>query len=77
LQVNNGCVELEIPVANYAIGAAETMATWYYTLQNLPSSYPPAGSWITVNGQLNVGSNAASNGAACPVNYINVTSVTQ
>ena len=77
LQNNNGCVELVIPVTNYAIGAGETSATWYYTMQNLPASYPPVGSWVTVNGQLNVGRNTGSNGAACPGNYINVSSLTQ
>ena len=77
LQNNNGCVEIVVPVTNYAIGVDETIATRYYTLQNLPSSVPPIGSWVTVNGQLNQGHNTASNGAACPGNYINVASITQ
>ena len=77
LQNSNGCVELVVPVANYALGASETMATRYYTLYGLPSSGPAIGSWVTVNGQLKQGPNTASNDAACPGNYINVTSIIQ
>ena len=77
LQNSNGCVELVVPVANYAIGAGDTMATRYYTLHSIPSSGPAIGSWVTVNGQLKQGPNTAPNGAACPGNYINVTSITQ
>src|SRR5208337_3531268 len=70
-----GCVELVIPI--YAlIGGAVYQ---YYTLHNLPQSYPTVGSWVTVTGQLHQGLNTAPNpiGLACPGNYINVTSITQ
>ena len=71
----SGCVELVIPI--YAlIGGAVYQ---YYTLHNLPQSYPAVGSWVTVTGQLHQGLNTAPNqpALACPGNYINVTSITQ
>jgi hypothetical protein len=74
-QNSNGCIELVVPIfSGYSF---ESPAYQYYTLQNLPSSHPPAGTWVTVNGQLNQGYNMPSNGPACPGNYINVTSISQ
>ncbi|MGA2784356.1 MAG: hypothetical protein ABSF09_06635 [Candidatus Bathyarchaeia archaeon] len=74
-QNNSGCVELVVPVANYASGVGSTTATQYYTLHNLPASYPSIGSWVKVAGQLYMGNNTSSNGTACPGNYINVSSI--
>ncbi len=48
----------------------------YYTLQHTPSNLPAMGTWVTVTGQLHQGSNTSPTGAACPGNYINVTSLT-
>jgi len=72
-QAQNGCTVMVIPVANPYY--AESNTYQYYTLHNLPSNTPTNGSWATVTGQLYNGSNTASNGAACPGNYINVSSV--
>ncbi|MGA2783245.1 MAG: hypothetical protein ABSF09_00915 [Candidatus Bathyarchaeia archaeon] len=68
-----GCIEVVIPIYS-PLGL---LSYQYYTLHNLPASYPPIGSRIIVTGQLNQGFNAAPNGAACPGNYINVTSISQ
>ena len=73
LQNANGCVTLGFLVSS-SIGL---ISTQYYTLQNLPSSYPPVGSWVIVTGQLHQGPNFSPSGAACPGNYINVTSITE
>ena len=71
-QPQNGCVELEVPV-NSPVAA---QVYQYYTLNNLPASYPPLGSWVTVTGTIYQGSSAsASYNAACPGNYINVSSI--
>ena len=69
-----GCVELVIPI-NAVFGGTVYQ---YYTLQNLPRSYPAVGSWVTVTGELHQGINTAPNqpSLACPGNYINVTSIT-
>ena len=69
----NGCVEIVVGVYS-PLGL---LSYQYYTLRNLPSSYPSIGSWVTVRGQLNQGYNTNSYGVACPGNYINVTSITQ
>lgn len=67
----NGCVELAISVySTYGFVSYQ-----YYTLQKLPASYPAIGSMVTVTGQLYQGSNFAPNGAGCPGNYINVSSI--
>ena len=73
----NGCVLLGFLVGNGFGNNIVTTATQYYTLQNLPSSYPPIGSWVTVTGQLHQGPNTGPTGAACPGNYITVTSIAQ
>ena len=66
----SGCTMLVVTVSSpYGI-----LSNQYYTLHNLPSSYT-IGAWVTVTGQLYQGSNYAPNGAACPGNYINVTSM--
>ena len=72
-QAQNGCTVLVIPVANPYY--AESLAYQYYTLHNLPSSAPSNGSWVSVSGQLFQGANTSSNGASCPGNYINVSSI--
>ena len=75
-QNSDGCVELVVPVADYAVGAGfPTSATQYYTLHNLPSTYPPIGSWVTIKGQLNLVAPNTINGVACPGNYINVNAI--
>jgi len=72
-QASNGCTVLVIPVANPYY--SESFAYQYYTLHNLPSTAPSSGTWTSVTGQLYQGSNTSSSGAACPGNYINVTSI--
>jgi len=72
-QAPNGCTELVVPIQNAYI--QESTSYQFYTLHNLPSNVPSSGSWITVSGQMNNGANTASNGAACPGNYINVSSI--
>jgi hypothetical protein len=69
----NGCIELAIPYTNPYL--LESTAYQFYTLRNTPSALPPAGSWITVTGQLGLGYTPGSNGASCPGNYINVSSI--
>jgi len=71
-QDTSGCVELAVTVSSYY----GLLSYQYYTLHNLPSSYT-IGAWATVTGQLHQGYNYAPNGAACPGNYINVTSISQ
>ena len=68
----NGCVELVIQIVN---PYSYTSAQQYYTLHNL-SSTPPSGTLVTVQGQMYQGYNTSSIGAACPGNYINVSSIT-
>ena len=71
-QNSNGCVLLAVQVDN----GFTSQVYQYYTLQNLPSTYPPPGTWVTVNGQLYQAYNASPS-AACPASYINVTSISQ
>lgn len=69
----SGCVVLSIPIDNgYWF---ETRVYQYYTLQNLPANYQNIGGWVTVMGQMNQGYNASPTGAACPGNYIIVSSI--
>jgi len=71
----SGCTELVVPITNpYYL---ESPVYQYYTLHNLPSTFPPMGSWVTVTGQVYQGYSAGPSGAACPLNYINITSITQ
>ena len=77
LQSANGCVILGFLVGNGIQNNIVTTATQYYTLQNLPSTYPPLGSWVMVTGQLHQGPNSSPSGGACPGNYITVTSIAQ
>jgi len=74
----NGCTVLAFLVGNWVNdpGNIVTTATQYYSLQNLPPSIPPIGSWVTVTGQLYQGPNHSPTGASCPGNYINVASIT-
>ena len=78
LQSPGGCMILGFHVGNWVNDPTNivTTATQYYALHNLPGSYPPVGSWVIVSGQLYNGVNFSSTGAACPGNYINVTSIT-
>jgi len=71
-QAQNGCTVLVIPVVNPYY--AENVAFQYYTLHNLPNGTATNGSWAQVSGDLFQGANTSSSGAACPGNYINVTS---
>jgi hypothetical protein len=69
-QDQNGCIELAVPTIT------NTQPLYnHYTLHNLNSTHPPIGSWVVVKGQLFQGSNSAANGAACPSNYINVSTI--
>lgn len=70
---DNGCIQLAIPYTNPDL--LESTAYQFYTLRNVPSALPPAGSWVTVTGQLGQGYTPGSNGAACPADYINVSAV--
>jgi len=72
-QAPSGCTELVVPIQNAYI--QESTSYQFYTLHNLPSNTPSGGTWISVSGQIFQGSNTASNGAACPGNYINVSSL--
>jgi hypothetical protein len=67
----SSCVILVIPVYS-SIGL---LSYQYYTLQKLPSTFPPIGTWVSVTGELNQGNNYSSTGAGCPGNYINVASI--
>ena len=69
----DGCIQLAIPYTNPDI--LESTAYQFYTLRNVPSVLPSAGTWITVTGQLGVGFSSGSNGGACPGNYIIVSTV--
>ena len=72
-QDQNGCVELSVPLYS-PYNTAQIYQ--YYTLYNLPASYPPYGSWVTVTGQVYAGSNPGFlYGTTCPGNSINVTSI--
>lgn len=71
-QASNGCTVLVIPIWNPAI--QESYVYQYYTLHNQSTTYPNW-TWVTVNGQLSQGTNTSSTGAACPGNYINVSSI--
>lgn len=73
-QASNGCIVLAIPIDNAYY--AESRVYQYYTLKQLPSSYHPNWTWITVTGQLYQGYNYGPNGASCPGNYIIVSTVT-
>ena len=69
----DGCIQLAIPYTNPDL--LESTAYQFYTLRNAPSNLPSPGTWITVSGQLGQGYTPATNGGACPGNYINVSSV--
>jgi hypothetical protein len=73
----NSCFELVIPIPVLGSrGAVYSQYSQYYTLQQLPASYPAIGTWVSVTGQLHQGPNFSSTGASCPGNYINVNSIT-
>ena len=70
---DDGCIQLAIPYANPYL--LESIAYQFYTLRNVPPTLPPAGSWVTVTGEPGQGYTPGSSGAACPANYINVSTV--
>jgi len=70
---DDGCIQLAIPYTNPDL--LESTAYQYYTLRNAPSILPSAGTWLTVTGQLGQGYNLGLNGAACPSNYVVVSSI--
>jgi len=72
-QAQNGCNVLVIPIANAYYSESYTFQ--YYTLHNLPANAPSNGSWVQVTGSLYQGANSSTNGASCPGNYINVSSI--
>jgi hypothetical protein len=75
-QADNGCTLLAIYTANNPYPSYATTGVYeYFTLHNLPSIAPSTGSYVTVTGQLYQGYNTASNGASCPTDYINVSSI--
>ena len=75
-EASNGCTLLVVPTTNNPYPSyATTYVYEYFTLHNLPANTPSNGAWITVNGQLYQGYNAASGGASCPENYILVSSI--
>jgi len=72
----NGCSELVVPIN----GPYSQQVYQYYTLTNMPSSSAhTSGAWVTVTGQLSLneggGASQNPNGAACPGNSINVSSM--
>ena len=69
----NGCTAIAVPYTNPYL--LESTAYQFYTLRNVTSTLPPAGSWVTVTGKLGQGYTPGLNGAACPGNYITVSSV--
>lgn len=73
---SDGCVILAAPFID-PYNSSPYVVYQYYTLHNLPTPYPSTGTWVTVTGQLYQGYTTGPNGAACPVNNINVTSITQ
>jgi hypothetical protein len=76
IQNANGCVEISVRTTDPDYWRS---GVWYvhYTLQNLPSSYPPIGSWVNVNGQLNIyDTSITANSASCSPNTLSVTSMT-
>lgn len=73
---SDGCMILAAPFID-PYNSSPYVVYQYYTLHNLPSPYPSAGTWVTVTGQLYQGYTTSPSGAACPSNNINVTSITQ
>jgi hypothetical protein len=73
---SDGCTILAAPFID-PYNSSPFVVYQYYTLHNPPSPLPSTGAWVTVTGQLYQGYTTGSNGAACPVNNINVTSITQ
>jgi hypothetical protein len=73
---SDGCMILAAPFID-PHNSSPFIVYQYYTLHNLQSPYPSAGAWVTVTGQLYQGYTMGPNGASCPVNNINVSSITQ
>jgi hypothetical protein len=72
-QAQTGCTELVVVVANANLPGSYSYQ--YYTLHNLSSSPTINGQFVSVPGQFHLGANSSPTGAACPGNYINVTSI--
>ena len=74
---SDGCTILAAPFID-PYNSSPYVVYQYYTLHNSPSPYPSVGTWVTVTGQLYQGyTSSSSSGAACPINNINVSSITQ
>lgn len=77
VQNGNGCTQLSVQTTdpNYWRSGLQFV---HYTLQNLPASSPPIGSWVDVIGQLSITSTSlvVANSAACSPNTLTVSSIT-
>ncbi|HUK28980.1 MAG TPA: hypothetical protein VLV31_11185 [Candidatus Acidoferrales bacterium] len=72
-QAANGCTLLVVAAANVPYYGGTALQ--YYTLHNLPNN-TQSGALVRVEGQMYKGYNTSPTGAACPGNYINVTTIT-
>ena len=72
-QAANGCTLLVVEAANVPYYGGTALQ--YYTLHNLPNN-TQSGTLVRVEGQMYKGYNTSPTGAACPGNYINVTTIT-
>jgi len=77
IQNGNGCTQISVLTTDPAYWNSGIQYI-HYTLQNLPASHPPIGSWVDVTGQLSITNTsiAAANSAACSPNTLSVTSIT-
>jgi hypothetical protein len=73
-QKSSGCVMLIVPVMDTNDNPG--VVNQYYALHNLPATYPPIDSWVTISGQIiTQPSSSNGNSQSCPLSYINVTTV--
>ena len=72
-QAANGCTLLVVAAANVPYYGGTALQ--YYTLHNLPNN-TQSGTLVRIEGQMYKGYNTSPTGAACPGNYINVTTIT-
>ena len=77
IQNGNGCTQISVLTTDPSYWRSGIQYV-HYTLQNLPASTPPVGSWVDVTGQLRITNTsiAAANSAACSPNTLSVTSIT-
>ena len=73
-KAQNGCTELVVVIVSNA-NSPGSYSYQYYTLHNLSSTSTTTGQFVSVTGQLYLGTNSSPAGASCPSNYINVTSI--